>query len=345
MLPSEQCGCLIGAANSREMIIKRYLNLTTRMGLIATGIMGVLAAAPGLAANPAEQKTFEVYTTPKGTYQLETTGDDSQVFVVLKSSGQREPLPDASSEDPDECSVIYSATPDEKWIFRAESWRHHAVQGRQLYHHNADAKFAYFNGKEWFTKAIVAYATKAGGFKKSDFYEQRGKNVFEDHLNADFRGWSPDSARLLLSIIAGGDYRDETPKRWYVYFNTRTSGFELTPYLRELNKLTNKGATEDAIPCAEPIDALPAEAEIKRRAESADQELKEWFANREAHPKDNETAAYWQDTEKDWIKARDEGLQLYLQFAPEKDREQRRLQFLGDVAAVRLTALEAGSSL
>src|SRR5437773_11047561 len=41
-------------------------------------------------------------------------------------------------------------------------------------------------------------------------------------------------------------------------------------------------------------------------------------------------------------KARDEGLKLYLQFAPEKDREKQRLQFLGDVAAVRLAYLEAG---
>ena len=93
-----------------------------------------------------------------------------------------------------------------------------------------------------------------------------------------------------------------------------------------------------------PGDALPSEAELKTRAEKTDQELKEWFANREAHPKQNETAEYWQDTERDWIKARDEGLKLYLQFAPEKDREKRRLQFLGDVAAVRLADLEAGVS-
>ena len=87
---------------------------------------------------------------------------------------------------------------------------------------------------------------------------------------------------------------------------------------------------------------MPSEAELKTRAEKTNQELKEWFANREARPKQNETAEYWQDTERDWIKARDEGLKLYLQFAPEKDREKQRLQFLGDVAAVRLAYLEAG---
>jgi hypothetical protein len=325
--------------------MNRYLSLRSSARLMAIGIVGLVAAAADLPANAAKDEPIEVYTTPKGTYRLESPGgDETQVFVVMKSSGQRERLPDASWEDPTECTVIYGASPDEKWIFRTESWRHHAVQGRQLYHHEKGAKFAYFNGKEWFTKAIVAYATKSAGFKKTDFYEQRGKNVFEDHLNADFRDWNPDSARLLLSIIAGGDYRHETPKRWYVYFNTRTSRFELTPYLRALSKLTTQDNTENLTPCAEPVGALPTEEELKTRAEKAEQELKEWFANREAHPKENEAAEYWQDTEKEWIKARDEGLKLYLQFAPEKDREKRRLQFLGDVAAVRLADLEAGVS-
>ena len=87
--------------------MKRYLGLTNPMRLIAVGIVGFLAALASLAANAAEEETFEVYTTPKGTYRLETAGgDETQVFVVLKSSGQRERLPDASSEDPTECRVI-----------------------------------------------------------------------------------------------------------------------------------------------------------------------------------------------------------------------------------------------
>ena len=267
------------------------------MRLIAVGIVGFLAALASLAANAAEEETFEVYTTPKGTYRLETAGgDETQVFVVLKSSGQRERLPDASSEDPTECRVIYAGSPDENWIFRTEGWRHHGVQDRQLYNHENGVKFVYYKGKEWFAKTIVAYAIKAGGFRKTDFYEQRGKDVFEDHLNANFRDWSPDSARLLLSIMS--EYSETAPRRWYVYFNTRTNRFELTPYLRALNKMTAKDDTENATPCAEPIDALPSEAELKTRAEKTDQELKEWFANREAHPKQNETAEYWQDTER-----------------------------------------------
>src|SRR5205823_3104314 len=219
--------------------MKRYLGLTNPMRLIAGGIGGFLAALANLAANAAEEETFEVYATPKGTYRLETAGgDETQVFVVLKSSGQRERLLDASSEDPTECRVIYAGSPDENWIFRTEGWRHHGVQDRQLYNHENGVKFVYYKGKEWFAKTIVAYAIKAGGFRKTDFYEQRGK------------------------------------------------------------EMTAKDDTENATPCAEPIDALPSEAELKTRAEKTDQELKEWFANREAHPKQNETAEYWQDTER-----------------------------------------------
>ncbi len=214
----------------------------------------------------------------------------------MKGSTQLQTLPDAEWEDPTECTVIYAGSPDENWIFRTEGWRHHGVQGRQLDRHENGAKFVYYKGKEWFAKTIVAYAIKAGGFRKTDFYEQRGKDVFEDHLNANFRDWSPDSARLLLSIMS--EYSETAPRRWYVYFNTGTNRFELTPYLRALNKMTAKDDTENATPCAEPIDALPSEAELKTRAEKTDQELKEWFANREAHPKQNETAEYWQDTER-----------------------------------------------
>src|SRR5262245_20881340 len=335
-LLSEQAGCLIGAAI--------YLSAIP-MKILWIGIAGLLVAAAVFKATAVEEETFEVYTTPKGTYRLERNGgDDSQVFVLEKSSGQREPLPDASTEDPTECTVIYGASPDEKWIFRSESWRHHAVQDRHLYHHDKGARFVYFKDKEWFTNAIIADATKEGGFKKADFYMQRGTDVFEDHLHAHLVDWSPDSARLFLRVGAGGDYRNETPKQWYVYFNTRTSGFELTPYLQALNKAAKEENTENAVACAEPIDALPAEAELKTRAEKADQALKEWFANRKAHLKENETAEDWQETEKAWIKARDDGLKLYLQFAPEKDREKRRLQFLGDVTAVRLAYVKAGWS-
>lgn len=48
-----------------------------------------------------------------------------------------------------------------------------------------------------------------------------------------FGAWSDDSGRFLL-IIRGGEERRETVGR-YLYYNTRTGRFELTPYLRKVN--------------------------------------------------------------------------------------------------------------
>jgi len=69
--------------------------LTTPMRLIAVGIVGFLAAVADLAANAAEEETFEVYTTPKGNYRLLTHGNDNpQVVVTMKGSTQLQTLPD-----------------------------------------------------------------------------------------------------------------------------------------------------------------------------------------------------------------------------------------------------------
>src|SRR5256886_9311557 len=195
------------------------------MRLIAVGIVGFLAVVADLAANAAEEETFEVYTTPKGNYRLLTHGNDNpQVIVTMKGSTQLQTLLDAEWEDPTECTVIYAGSSDENWIFRTEGWRHHGVQGRQLYHHENGAKFVYYKGKEWFAKTIVAYAIKAGGFWKTGFYEQRGKDVFEDHFNSNFSDWRPGSRRPLLSILS--EYYAPGPRRWYVQFTTRTDPLE-----------------------------------------------------------------------------------------------------------------------
>jgi hypothetical protein len=54
----------------------------------------------------------------------------------------------------------------------------------------------------------------------------------------DFVAWSLDSARLLVDLRAGdfGGERKRGIYRWYLYFNTKTEGLELTDYLRRLDK-------------------------------------------------------------------------------------------------------------
>jgi len=46
------------------------------------------------------------------------------------------------------------------------------------------------------------------------------------------------------------------------------------------------------------------------------------------------------ESQRNWLKARDKGLQLYLIAAPAAERERRKLQFLADVTAARIESLE-----
>ena len=69
------------------------------MRLLAIGIVGLLAAAAGLVANAIEQEPIKVHITPKGPYRLESAGgDEMHVFVVMKSSGQRNAVSDQSAK-------------------------------------------------------------------------------------------------------------------------------------------------------------------------------------------------------------------------------------------------------
>ena len=47
--------------------------------------------------------------------------------------------------------------------------------------------------------------------------------------------------------------------------------------------------------------------------------------------------------ERGWIKARDQGATFYVSLFPQTEREQRRLQFMGDVNAARIEQLSEGS--
>ncbi len=287
--------------------------------------LAVLAAMTAGAEDP-----FTIYTTPQGTYRLESFGNDNPpVFVSTKGAAQRTPLPGAEWTDPDECTIIHGGSPDEQWIYRTESWRHHAVQGRTLFQHQGNAKFAPFKDEDWFTQAAIAFAGKNLGIKKTDFATQRGTSTYDDHLRADFHGWSGDSSRLLVRISGEGGTWDGSPKRYYVYFNTRTKVFELTPYLRALNRKTNRDDAGTITPCPEPIDPLPTLEKLQARYEKLNHELEDYFANALAHPKRKDLEE-WQTIQRETYAAREAGLQFYLQFAPKKDLEARRVQYLAD---------------
>ncbi len=61
--------------------------------------------------------------------------------------------------------------------------------------------------------------------------------------------------------------------RGRLYFNTRTKRFEMTDYVRKLNR--SKSAM---LACAEPVDPLPSEAELKTRLDRLDQQLNKTYS-------------------------------------------------------------------
>jgi uncharacterized protein YecT (DUF1311 family) len=123
----------------------------------------------------------------------------------------------------------------------------------------------------------------------------------------------------------------------YLYFNTRTKSFQITPYLRKLNKVTSDilSGSDDVLPCAEPASPLPSAKDLGARFDQLDLRLNEKYADiLRQTPAGQEV--FLRSTQKDWIKHRDEGLKLYLSLYPKTEKEARRLQFLGDVTAARI---------
>jgi len=155
-----------------------------------------------------------------------------------------------------------------------------------------------------------------------------------------FGAWSDDSGRLLL-VIRGGEERRETVGR-YLYYNTRTSGFELTPYLRKVNAASTKSHEMNVLACAEPVDPLPDEATLKQRYTAVDKKLNENYKKliAAAEKEDKETVAELKRSQREWLKARDAGLKIYLAAFSPAEKERRRLQFLIDVSQAEAEADE-----
>jgi len=143
-----------------------------------------------------------------------------------------------------------------------------------------------------------------------------------------FVAWSFDSSRVLIKLYGGEEKRSMKPG--YLYFNTRAKKFEITDYLRKLNKTKS-----EALACAEPVDPLPNEAELKTRFDSSDRRLNEKYTQVLAHSEKDRIPVV-RETQRDWIKHRDEGAKLYTSVFPAAEKERRRLQFLGDVTAARI---------
>ena len=229
-------------------------------------------------------------------------------------------------------------SPDEKWLY-VELHHGSCMSGADLYR-RSDSNAAGPNDVGPFQpiKPSLEDDAWAEALKQRLFI----KNFADEGACAmvRFGGWSDDSGRVLL-IIRGGEEKRETVGR-YLYYNTRTSGFELTPYLRKVNAASAKSHEVNVLACPEPVDPLPDEATLKQRYAAVDKKLNENYKKliAEAEKEGKEIVAELKRSQQQWLKARDAGLKTYLAAFSPAEKERRRLQFLIDVSQAEAEADE-----
>ena|SRR5437867_4106936 len=266
------------------------------------------------ATGAAEEKPEVLYTSPTGAIRIERDGEDAWL-ISTKDPTQRAKMPPLEGISPVDDEFHFS--PNDEWIF---GLRHggSCLRDGDLFHRLVPDKIDMF---ESFNEAAWKNAVKLGAFKR-DFSAEGFCAMTE------FVSWSFDSARLLIELRGGEDKREM--HQGYVYFNVRTKNFEITDYLRKLNKTKSK-----FLACAEPVDPLPNEAELKMKYDSLDRQLNEKYTQILAQA-DKDRIPVVREAQRDWIKHRDEGAKLYMSIFPAAEKERRRLQFFSDVTAARI---------
>jgi len=269
----------------------------------------------------AEENGEVLYTSPSDAFRIERNGEDAWV-ISTKDPTQRAKIPPLEGISP--VDDEYHSSPNDEWIFGTRHMAHGFSNG-DLFHRvdPQHIKIAPTEKDQSFNDLVWPYCVKQGALKANYSAEEDGA----DTGLTDFVAWSFDSSRLLVKLSGGN--RHETLHNCYVYFNTRTNSFEMTDYLRKLNKSKSAVAA-----CAEPTDPLPGEAELKVRLDALDQQLNKKYGEVLAHA--GEGVPLVREGQHKWIKHRDEGARLYVSLFPQAERERRRLQFLGDVTAARI---------
>ena len=274
------------------------------------------------ATGNAEEQKEVLYTSPSGGLRIERNGEKAWV-TSTKNPDQRAELPPLEGISPFDDE--FHASPNEEWIFGTRKMAHGFSNG-DLFHRvdPQHVEVAPTQEDQSFNDRVWPYCVKQSALKANYSAEEDGA----DTGLTDFVAWSFDSSRLLVQL-RGGD-RHKTLHSCYVYFNTRTNRFEMTDYLRKLNKSKSAVAA-----CAEPTDPLPGEAELKVRLDALDRQLNKKYADVIAQS-EKDRVSLVREAQRNWIKHRDEGARFYVSLFPEAEKERRRLQLLGDVTAARI---------
>jgi uncharacterized protein YecT (DUF1311 family) len=282
----------------------------------------VACFAASLAVIAEEEQPEVLYSTPSGAWRIERNGEKAWV-ISNKDPAQRAELPPLEGISPFDDE--FYASPNDEWIFGLRSMAHGFSNG-DLFHRVVPQHVEIAPTKEdqSFNDRVWPYCLKQGALKAN--YSREEDNA--DMGMTDFVAWSLDSSRLLVQL-RGGD-RHRTPHTCYVYFNTRTKSFEITEYLRKLNKIKS-----EALACAEPVDPLPSETDLKTKFDALDRQLNTRYTEVIAKTI-KEQVSNVRENQRNWIKHRDEGSKFYVSLFPAAEKERRRFQFLCDVTAARI---------
>jgi hypothetical protein len=201
----------------------------------------------------SEENETSTFMSPSGAFRIEASGPDAWV-ISTKDSAQKVKVPMPGGEDSNPDDEFYFS-PNDEWIYGGRHVGSCLLAG-DLFRRSDASKIDLienFNEEAWKNSAKL-------------------KVLKTDYANAGqcamtfFAGWSFDSHRLLIGLLGGEDRRDT--HSGYLYFNTGSRKFETSNYLKKLSAMKSA-----VLPCAEPIDPLPAEAELKARLDAADKEL------------------------------------------------------------------------
>jgi uncharacterized protein YecT (DUF1311 family) len=297
-------------------------NGLAKIGLIASCL--ILLPAIGMAEENAELLGI----SPSGAYRVEVRPNEpvkpgeeptSDVWLIsTKDSSQGVALPKQAPDSPTDDEIHFS--PNEEWIF---GLRHvgSGLRYGNIYHLLKPLRIEVVGKQGYFDELVWEQGVKTGALKEN--YSAAGV-----YAMTFFGGWSIDSSRLLIRLCGGEEKRDM--RCGLFYFNTRTNKFEATDYSRKLSRNKSKVLT-----CAEPVDPLPSEDELKKKFDALDQQLNKRYAEVLAKT-DKDRVSVVREAQRDWLKERDAGEKFYLALFPASEKSRRRLQFLCGVTAARI---------
>jgi Lysozyme inhibitor LprI len=271
-------------------------------------------ARPLLASRSGSFVIEEVYETD-GPAEWIVSKTDPELRVRLTKAHDAEPY-------------TYTISPDEKWIC-ADVHYGSRMAGIRLYRLKSGVSFEQVVADE----AVWEFIGKA----------LKGENVGAEMIR--FVGWSPDSARVVLSVpVAVGEEKEGRIWSWYFYYNVSGGMFELTDHLREINartlRILERGEGRKGLPTVvtgEPVGPMPPSGEIRTRYEESERRMDSLYKSimdREIP----ERLEQLKENQSTWLARRDDGAVEFSRTGSEQ--ASRRQQHLTDANESRIRELE-----